>query len=217
MFSTLKHYYRSLRYPCKKNICGKANEIIYSDSILKSVTFDIVGDNNTIVIGKSCSINSLIFYVRGNNHSVYIGESCVFQKGGEIWIEDSDCRLEIGKRSTFEEIHLAITEPKSSVTIGEDCMFAYDIDVRTGDSHSIVDLESQKRINFAKNICIGDHVWVAAHCSILKGVCIPDNSVVGTGSIVTHQFSKNGVVIAGNPAKIVKSGITWFREKIYRA
>lgn len=156
-----------------------------------------------------------MFYIRGNSHFVRIDENCTFQKGGGIWIEDSGCRVEIGQGSTFEKAHLAITEPKSSVIIGRDCMFAYDIDIRTGDSHSIIDLESQKRINPAKNIRIGDHVWVAAHCAILKGVCIPDNSVVGTGSIVTHEFSGNGVVIAGNPAKIVKSGITWSRERFY--
>ncbi|MGS0525300.1 hypothetical protein ACU8V7_09025 [Zobellia nedashkovskayae] len=84
------------------------------------------------------------------------------------------------KNSTFEDTHLAVTEPSSKVTIGVDCMFANTIDIRTGDSHSIIDIKSNKRINYAKNIIIGNHVWVGAHSSILKGATIADNSIVAT-------------------------------------
>ena len=39
---------------------------------------------------------------------------------------------------------------------------------------------------------------------ILPGVILGDNTVVGAGSVVTHSFEKGKVVIAGNPAKIIK-------------
>lgn len=91
-------------------------------------------------------------------------------------------------------------------------MFAYDIDVRTGDSHAIVDAQTGARINHARDIRIGNHVWIAAHCIILKGVSIADNSVVGTGSVVA-PVHEEGVIVAGNPAKIVKRGISWTRSR----
>ena len=94
-------------------------------------------------------------------------------------------------------------------------MFAYDIDLRTGDSHSIIDCQTQERLNFAKDIEIGNHVWVATRCLILKGAKVADNSVIASGSIVTKSFSEPGVVIAGNPAKVVKEGITWSRDRVY--
>lgn len=61
-----------------------------------------------------------------------------------------------------------------TIKIVKDRMFAYDIEVSTGDSHAITDVITKQRINFAKNIEIGDHVWVAAHVSILKGSVIPN-------------------------------------------
>jgi acetyltransferase-like isoleucine patch superfamily enzyme len=94
-------------------------------------------------------------------------------------------------------------------------MFSYDIDVRTGDSHSVIIDEDNRRSNYADNISFGDHVWVASHCVILKGSSIADNSIVGTRSVVTKSFRKKGVVVAGNPAKIIKQGINWKRERVY--
>jgi acetyltransferase-like isoleucine patch superfamily enzyme len=124
--------------------------------------------------------------------------------------------IEIKSNCTFEkDVHIAATEPNSVITIGADCMFAYDIDVRTGDSHSILDAQTGKRINYAKNVIIGDHVWVASHCSILKGAELKKNSIVATRSVVTKAFDKEGIVVAGSPAVVVKENITWSRKRIY--
>lgn len=197
-----------------KKINGNGNEIHYKNSLLNNVTIDIVGNNNSIYIGKNCIINGLKFYIRGDNHQVFIGDNCQFHQGN-IWMEDYNCSLNIGSGSTFGDVHLAITEPKSSITIGVECMFAYDIDVRSGDSHSIIDAKTSKRLNFAKNIIIGNHVWVAAHVVILKGVVISDDSIIATGSIVTKSFFENSILIGGNPAKNIKSGVSWLRDRIY--
>jgi acetyltransferase-like isoleucine patch superfamily enzyme len=180
------------------------------------VNFDIIGNGNKIEIKSSCFLNSVTFYIRGDNHSICIGDSVRFNGVASIYFNDYNGSLEIGDMSTFENVHLAVTEPGSKMKIGLDCMFASDIDVRTGDSHSIIDIDSKERINYAKDVSIGNHVWVGEHCIILKGVCIPDESVLGTGSIVTKQFTQKGTIIAGNPARVVKEGITWSRERIYK-
>lgn len=93
-------------------------------------------------------------------------------------------------------------------------MFAYDIDLRTGDSHSIIDSKTNERINFAQSITIGNHVWVASHVSILKGVHIPDNSVVATRAVVTKSFNECNILIAGIPAQKVREDIDWKRQRI---
>src|SRR5450759_1692287 len=94
-------------------------------------------------------------------------------------------------------------------------MFAYDIDLRTGDSHSILDSTTMKRTNYARNVEIADHVWVASHVSILKGVKLLKNTVVATRSVVTKSFEKEGILIGGTPVKVLKEGITWDRKRIY--
>ena len=55
-------------------------------------------------------------------------------------------------------------------------------------------------------VIIGDNVWVGANSVILPGVTIGTGVVVGAGSIITKDIPDYAVV-AGNPAKIIKSRI----------
>jgi acetyltransferase-like isoleucine patch superfamily enzyme len=198
----------------RKQIYGSNNLVQVNSSILKNVTFDIVGDNNTIFIDKESQLNGVTFFIRGSHHNIHIGKRCKFNRGSSIWFEDNNCKLIIGDNTSVEDAHIALTEPNSQIHIGYDCMLAYDIDIRSGDSHSIIELETGKRINYAKNIEIQNHVWIAAHTRILKGVTIGENSIVATGAIVTKNVRSNSIV-AGNPAKVIKTGITWDRRRIY--
>ena len=56
---------------------------------------------------------------------------------------------------------------------------------------------------FGKPISIGKNVWIGGRCTILPGVHIGDNSVIGAGSVVTKDIPNN-VVAVGNPCKIIK-------------
>lgn len=208
--------YKTTFNKIKKLIIGRNNIIKYSNSKLFSVIFDISGNNNTININDNCYLKNVIFRIRGDGHRVFIGKRCRFNRGANLWFEDNNCTLSIGQNSTFEDVHLALTEPNSKITIGHDCMFAYDIDVRTGDSHSIISRENNERVNYAENVTIGNHVWVAAHTILLKGVIISDDSVVATGSVVTGKFGSKGIIIGGNPSKKIKHGITWDRKRTYK-
>ncbi|MGT2874994.1 DapH/DapD/GlmU-related protein, partial [Streptococcus gallolyticus subsp. gallolyticus] len=53
-------------------------------------------------------------------------------------------------------------------------------------------------------ITIGDNAWFGGGVTILPGVTLGDNVVVGAGAVVTKSFGDN-VVLAGNPAKIIKT------------
>jgi acetyltransferase-like isoleucine patch superfamily enzyme len=206
--------YIRLFYKVKKKIKGSGNTINAHNVIMLGVTFDIQGSGNKIDIAKNAILIKTTFLIRGNNHQITIQENCIFSSGGTIWMEHENGKLLIGKNTTMEEVHIAVTENNSSVIIGEDCMLAYDIDIRSGDSHSILDTNSKKRINKAKNITIGNHVWLAAHSRILKGVQIADNCVIGSDTVVTKSIVQPNVIVAGNPAKVVKEDILWKRENI---
>lgn len=208
---------KNLETKNKKIIKGKFNNIRkHASSILCSCTFDIIGDNNEIIIGDSCIFYNTTLFIRGSNNKIQISNGVRFNRGGSIWIEDDECSLFIGSDTTFEDTHIAVTEPKSIIIIGNDCMFANDIDVRTGDSHSIISTVTNERINYAQNISIGNHVWIASHVSILKGVSIPDNSIVATRSVVTKAFNVQNTLIGGVPAKVLKENINWLRERLYK-
>ena len=48
---------------------------------------------------------------------------------------------------------------------------------------------------------------------INKGVSIKQDTIIGTGSVVTKPFDESNVVIAGTPAKIVKRNVVWDVDK----
>jgi len=50
---------------------------------------------------------------------------------------------------------------------------------------------------------IGNHVWLGVNATVLKGVTIGENAVIGAGSIVTTDIPAN-VIAAGNPCRVIK-------------
>ncbi|MMZ68427.1 Galactoside O-acetyltransferase [compost metagenome] len=52
-------------------------------------------------------------------------------------------------------------------------------------------------------IAIGNNVWIGGGVSILPGVTIGDNTVIGAGSVVTKNIP-SGVIAAGNPCRVIR-------------
>jgi acetyltransferase-like isoleucine patch superfamily enzyme len=198
----------------RKTIQGDSNVFEAQGARLSGVHVDIIGDNNRIEIGSGSVLTNVHFRMRGSGHKIKFGENCRVSRGAVLWFEDRNGSLRVGSNTTMVEVHIAVTE-KSTVTIGEDCMFANDIDIRTGDSHSVIDTQTGERLNHAGDVIISRHVWVAPHTVILKGVNIGENSIVATGAVVTKSCEP-GVIIGGNPAKVIKTGVSWKRERIAR-
>lgn len=59
------------------------------------------------------------------------------------------------------------------------------------------------RTIMTKEIHIKKNAWIGARVSILPGVTIGENAIVGTGSIVTRDILDNCVAV-GNPARVIK-------------
>jgi acetyltransferase-like isoleucine patch superfamily enzyme len=198
----------------QKNIRGQGNVFMAEGARLLAVQVDIIGDNNRISIAPGCVLSNVYFRLRGSGHQIEFGEKCRVSRGAVLWFEDREGVLRVGSGTTMVEVHIAVTE-NSKVLIGQDCMFANDIDIRTGDSHSVIDTQTGERLNFPGDVVINRHVWVAPHTVILKGVTIGENSIVATGAVVTKSCEP-GVIMGGNPAKPIKTGVSWKRERLSR-
>jgi acetyltransferase-like isoleucine patch superfamily enzyme len=174
-------------------ICGNDNRIIIGKGcVLRKVSFFIRGSGNTIVIGDHCSAYNVQFHVEQNGNEIVVGDGTTFHgRGGQA-------------------IHMAADEG-SRIQIGKDCMFAHSTQIRSTDSHSIVNLEGM-RVNPAKDVIIGDHCWIGLQCVILKGTEIPPHCVAAAGAVCSKKFTETNCVIAGNPAKVVKREIDWDRK-----
>jgi acetyltransferase-like isoleucine patch superfamily enzyme len=201
-------------FQVEKSIRGQGNVFDAKSVNLSEVRLDIIGDNNRIRIGAGCVLSNVYFRIRGSGHQIEFGDNCRISRGAVLWFEDRAGVLQVGSGTTMVEVHIAVTE-NSKVIIGEDCMFANDIDIRTGDSHSVINAQSGERLNYAEDVVISRHVWIAPHTVILKGVTIGENSIIATGAVLTKSCEP-GVIMGGNPAKVIKTGVSWKRERLVR-
>lgn len=187
------------------------NKIVIQDGCLRNCHIEIFGNNNEVIIQDGSLVNCCI-KILGNNNTVLL-KNKVRATSAEMHIEDDYNSIVIGENTVMAgKIHLACIEG-TNITIGKECLFSSDIVFRTGDSHTITDLEGA-RINPAKDILIKNRVWLGHRVVIGKGVILYEDTVVGAGAIVTKPFEETNVVIAGVPAKIVKRGIRWIPERI---
>lgn len=90
------------------------------------------------------------------------------------------------------------------ITIGKDCAIARDVIIRDYDAHSLCD----EMHSTAKEIYIGNHVWIGTRAIILKGVNIGDGAIIAAGSVVTKDVSAK-CLVAGVPAQVIRENVEW--------
>lgn len=171
---------------------GKNNRVVVADKarIAKLiVSFDC--DDGTLIIGSNTKVGGLSMNIRvGQDGTVKIGDNV----------------------STTSTCVVSAVEG-ATVTFGNDVMIASNNQFRADDGHAIFSVETGKRLNPAKNITIGDHVWFAFGAIALGGTSVGNGSVIGLGSIVTGRIPNN-VVAVGSPAKVVRRHIAWERPHL---
>ncbi|MFN2463774.1 MAG: acyltransferase [Candidatus Dormibacteria bacterium] len=92
----------------------------------------------------------------------------------------------------------------SAITVGDDCILGSCTIVDT-DHHAVgVDRRRPGASAATAPIRIGRNVWIAGMAAVLKGVTIGDDSVVAFGAVVAGDVPA-GVVVAGNPARVVRN------------
>jgi acetyltransferase-like isoleucine patch superfamily enzyme len=92
----------------------------------------------------------------------------------------------------------------AGITVGDDCILGSCTIVDT-DHHPVgVDRRTSGEAPSTAPVSIGRNVWVAGMAAVLKGVTIGDDSVVAFGAVVASDVPA-GVVVAGNPARVVKN------------
>lgn len=202
-------FYNAL--PFNNKIKGGRHNKIVSNGLLQGCKIVFVGKNNTVEIQNGAILRQCTFHISGNyNHIVFAQNS--FAKLADLCTEDDRNSIVIGQGTNLcGKIHLAAIEG-TNIIIGKDCLFSSEIVFRTGDSHSILDLDGN-RINPSQDIVIGDHVWLGHRVLINKGVQIAKNNIVGTAAVVTKSIPDTNSVIAGVPAKVVKKNIDWRAER----
>jgi acetyltransferase-like isoleucine patch superfamily enzyme len=195
----------------RQKIKGRGNYVKFRGAILKRCVIDICGSNNRVDIAPECVLSGVLFRVRGDGNTIKIGARSQIVRGAELYCEDTNGTLNIGEHVAIQWVHIAVTEG-GRVDVGHDSLFAYDVDIRNGDSHSIYDGVSGERLNFGADVLIGERVWIGVGAKILKGVSIGRDSVVATGAVVTKSVPDQ-CIVAGNPARVVRDNIRWSYDR----
>lgn len=201
------------KLPFNNSIHIKKNNLNVSGAFLKRTKINVSGVNNQIIVGNVSRLLNCKITIKGDNNRIVIGNDCLITEG-DFFIEDDNGSICIGNNTTIcGYTHLAVIEGRN-ISIGDDCLFSANITIRTGDSHSIIDCNSKKRINKSKDVFIGNHVWIGNQVTILKGVEVYENSIIGTATLLTKTVAESNIILAGNPAKLIKRNISWKGERI---
>jgi transferase family hexapeptide repeat protein len=109
-------------------------------------------------------------------------------------------QMVIGNGTIFDGDQRIIAAQK--VVIGKGCSIAWNVLIMDSDFHSINDRTDTAAVT------IGDHVWIGAGATILKGVTVGDGAIIGAGAVVTRDVPRNAAV-AGVPAQVLAEGVVW--------
>ena len=82
------------------------------------------------------------------------------------------------------------------VLIGPNCCFS-------AAGHPLDAAQRSTGLEFAYPIPVGSRVWFGANVTVLPGVTIGDDCVIGAGSVVTRDIP-SGVVAVGNPCRVLR-------------
>ncbi len=149
-----------------------------------------------------------------DSHDISIGDHAMLSG---LLISQNHGKIQLGTYAYMREN--SVIGSVKSVTIGDYTSIADYVVIMDNNNHSInpedrlIKSSSPKGSEFrkwkysdAEPIVIGRNVWVGSFARICKGVNIGDNSIVASNAVVTKDVPPNSIV-AGNPAKIVKTEI----------
>lgn len=129
------------------------------------------------------------------------GNTVVFGKGAELILGDNFSTNVLCNFFVYKKIEF-----------GYDCFCGWNVSVRDGDGHYIIDEETGEPLNYPKEIHIGNHCWLCSDATIMKGVSVADNCVIACNSLVLKPCPEAHAVYGGSPARLLKRNISIIRD-----
>ncbi len=141
----------------------------------------VVGEGTVMVnsanidIGENCLLQDRVYLRAGINGHIVLSDGVALNSFVQMYGHGG---ITIGKNSQVG--------PSSVITT-------------TGHDYLGTDLESEYA-----SISIGERVWIGANCTIIGGVNIGDQVVIGAGAVVTKDIPARSLAV-GVPARVVRS------------
>lgn len=103
--------------------------------------------------------------------------------------------------SVYANFNLTLVDD-TYIYVGDHTMFGPNVTIATA-AHPISVEERMQGMQYNRPVHIGNNCWLGAGVTVLPGVTIGDNSVIGAGSVVVKDIPAN-VVAVGNPCRVIK-------------
>lgn len=173
------------------NIKGSDNNILIEKPRFKKSTIEMNGNKNTFKLKQTSGrVDGALFHV-GYGGSIEIEENCEIGCG-ELYID---------VRGDYINKHKVLIKKGTKIARG-----TY---IRTNDGECLIDSETKIPISEPQDVIIGEHCWITSRCTILKGVTLPNNTIVASNSLVNKKFNEENTLLAGCPAKVIKQDVHW--------
>lgn len=117
----------------------------------------------------------------------------------DFWC-DYGFHITFGK-NCFANHHLVILDG-APVTFGDGVLIGPNCGFYTAE-HPLDPALRAQGLETARPITVGNNVWFGGNVTVLPGVTIGDNAVIGAGSVVTHDIPANAVAV-GNPCQVIR-------------
>ena len=189
---------------------GRNNRIELPVDVLAKCTgkITVLGDENEIVVGEGTFLRQVTISTDKGGGHFFAGANCLL--AGIFRCNARGAAISIGTGTTIQQARILCMEA-GNIRIGDDCMFSEQIYMTNSDMHSVIDAATGKRINPPADITIEPHVWIGLGATILKGTHIKRDAVVAAHSVVRGHVP-GGTIVAGIPAKVIRTGVTWDRR-----
>lgn len=159
-----------------------------------------------IALGKGVVFRGNTYFTRATLGDISIGSNCTFNSASKsnliginrpcIITANPNSKIIIGNNCGFSGVVIGCF---SKIEIEDNVRVGANVTITDGDWH-LNDYRSSK----PRPILIKNNVWLGVNVTVLKGVTIGENSVIGANSVVTKDVPSN-VIAAGNPCEIIKS------------
>jgi len=149
--------------------------------------------NGLSIIGSHCD-----FIIRKSGQLVF-GSKVVLSNNVQIFTSG---KLVLGKNITINQYSSIIAH--KSISIGDNVAIAKFVTILDHDHRYQY---QENKLSFqgyeCKSVRIGNNVWLGDKCTILKGVHIGDNVIVGAHTLVNKDVPSN-TIVGGTPFRIIK-------------
>ena len=180
---------------------------------MENSSIEFKGTGNILFCEKNVRLKNSKLVFNGSNAVMALGGSRHFYIAN-ITV-NNNCSALLGRNIYFNGVLNATASEERSIVIGDECLVSFGVWMRTADPHLVYDASSHERINPSKDVIIGDHVWIGQNALILKGSMIGSGSIIGGMAVVSGKRIGSNSSWAGNPAKLISSGLFWERSCVH--